>query len=193
MNTAPTTTARTRRTAGLALAAAAALLLSACAGAAAPAASTGPAATEASHLTVTDAWVKAGDEAMSAAFGELENAGPEPITVVSAETELAGRVELHETVENETGEMVMREKDGGFVIPAGGSLSLAPGGSHLMLMELAGPILAGEEYEFTLTFADGSSTTFTAPAKDYAGANENYEGGDMDGMDMGDAGHGSGH
>ncbi|GAA2447564.1 copper chaperone PCu(A)C [Agromyces soli] len=193
MNTAPTTTARTRRTAGLALAAATALLLSACAGAAAPTPSTEPTATEASQLTVTDAWVKAGDEAMSAAFGELENTGPEPITIVSAETGLAGRVELHETVENETGEMVMREKDGGFVIPAGGSLSLAPGGTHLMLMELGGPILAGEEYVFTLGFADGSSSTFTAPAKDYAGANENYEGGDMDGMDMGDAGHGSGH
>ncbi|MFK4729629.1 copper chaperone PCu(A)C [Agromyces mediolanus] len=188
MNTATQTTARTRRIAALALAAAAALALSACAGTAAPAA-TSAAATEAERLTVTDAWVKAGDEAMSAAFGELENTGEDPITIVSAETELAGRVELHETVENETGEMVMREKDGGFAIPAGGSLSLEPGGNHLMLMELGGPILAGEEYTFTLTFADGSSSTFTAPAKDYAGANENYEGGDMDGMDMGDAGH----
>jgi periplasmic copper chaperone A len=91
---------------------------------------------------------------------------------------------LHETVENASGSMVMQEKKGGFTIPAKGSLELAPGGNHLMLMDLTGPIKAGDDVTFTLTMKDGSTYEFTAPAKDYTGANENYEGGDMEGMDM---------
>ena len=89
-------------------------------------------------------------------------------------------VELHETVANDSGEMVMQPKEGGFVIPAGGTLTLEPGANHIMLMGLAKPIVAGDEVSFTLTFADGSTYTFTAPAKDFTGANENYVGGDMD-------------
>jgi copper(I)-binding protein len=135
-------------------------------------------------VTLTDGWVKAADSGMSAAFGGLTNAGAQDVTVVSATTEASSMLELHETVENETGELIMREIDGGFVIPAGQTLTLEPGGSHIMLMDLAHPLEAGEEVTFTLTFSDDSTFEFTAPVKDYSGANENYEGGDAE-MDMG--------
>jgi copper(I)-binding protein len=138
------------------------------------------------NVTLSDGWVKAADSGMSAAFGELTNAGPDDVTVVSATTEASSMLELHETVENESGEMIMREIEGGFVIPAGDTLTLAPGGSHIMLMDLTDPLEAGEEVTFTLTFADDSTFEFTAPVKDYSGANENYVGGDAE-MDMGDA------
>lgn len=128
------------------------------------------------NVTLTDGWVKAADSGMSAAFGELTNAGPEDVTVVSATTEASSMLELHETVENETGEMVMREIEGGFVVPAGDTLGLEPGGNHLMLMDLADPLEAGEEVTFTLTFSDDSTYEFTVPVKDYSGANENYVG-----------------
>lgn len=131
-------------------------------------------------ITIHDGWVKAADHDMSAAFGELKNTGAQDITVVSATTEASTSVELHETAANDSGEMVMREKAGGFTIPAGSSLTLEPGGSHIMLMGLVSPIKAGDEISFTLTFSDGSTFEFTVPAKDFAGANENYEGGDMD-------------
>lgn len=138
------------------------------------------------NVTLADGWVKAADSGMSAAFGELTNAGPDDVTVVSATTEASSMLELHETVENESGEMIMREIEGGFVIPAGETLGLEPGGSHIMLMDLTDPLEAGEEVTFTLTFADDSTYEFTAPVKDYSGANENYVGGDAE-MDMGDA------
>ena len=80
--------------------------------------------------------------------------------------------------------MVMREKDGGFVIPAGGKLALEPGANHIMLMGLSGPLTAGSDVTFTLTFSDDSTYEVTAPVKDYSGANENYEGGEEhEGMD----------
>lgn len=134
-------------------------------------------------ITITNGWVKAADEGMSAAFGELKNTSTANVTVVSAASEASDELQLHETVANDAGELVMREMDGGFMIPAGKTLTLKPGGSHIMLMGLAHPINAGDEVSLTLTFSDGSTYTFTMPAKDYAGANENYVGGDMD-MDM---------
>lgn len=127
-------------------------------------------------VTITDGWVKSADEGMSAAFGELANSSDEDVAVVSATTAASSTLELHETVENEAGEMVMRQIEGGFVIPAGGTLTLEPGGNHIMLMDLTAPLKAGEEVTFTLTFSDDSTFEFTAPVKDYSGANETYEG-----------------
>jgi copper(I)-binding protein len=168
LNTAPTR---------LAVAAAALMLaLSGCAGAAETPAETTDSAASADTLTMTDAWVKANDSGMTGAFGLLENSGTDDITVVSAETSAASMIELHETVANDAGDMVMQEKPDGFVVPAGGSIELAPGGNHIMLMGLTGPLAAGDEATFTLNLADGSSLEFSAPVKDYTGANETYEG-----------------
>lgn len=149
------------------------------------------AASEADSVTITDAWVKAADSGMSAAFGELENAGDSDAVIVSITSDASSMMELHEVVDDGSGSMVMQEKDGGFVIPAGGSLTLEPGGFHFMLMDLTAPLVAGEEATFTVAFEDGSTMDFTAPVKDFTGADENYNGGGMDmgdddsGMDMG--------
>jgi copper(I)-binding protein len=134
-----------------------------------------PPAQQAASVSIRDAWVKSADSGMSAAFGVLVNSGPTEVTVVSSASESSPVIELHETVENDSGQMVMREKDGGFVIPAGGEHALAPGGNHFMLMDLAEPVKAGDTVGFTVTFADGSTYDFDAPAKDYTGANEQYE------------------
>ncbi|AZL08716.1 copper chaperone PCu(A)C [Brevibacterium aurantiacum] len=172
------------------------LLLSACGGGA-EAESTETSAPVADSVEVTDAWVKAADDGMSAAFGSIENTGSTDATVVSAESQASTALELHETVENESGEMVMREKENGFTITAGQSLALEPGGNHIMLMDLTDPIKAGDEVEFTLTFSDDSTLEFSAPVKDYEGANENYESGDdeageHEGHDMEDMDHSGG-
>jgi len=169
----PVTISHTRIARFGALVAASVSLLTACsADTDTPEANHGPAAES---VTISDAWVKAADEGMSAAFGELHNSGESDVTVVSATTAAADMIELHETVENETGAMIMREIEGGFVIPASGALALEPGADHIMLMGLTGALAAGQEISFTLTFSDDSVYEFTAPVKDYAGANETYE------------------
>ena len=170
-----------------ALVLAAALGLSGCASAASPSptspTSVASTSTASDSLAISDAWVKSAESGMSAAFGQLRNDSDADITVVSAVSAASSMLELHETVENEAGEMVMRQIDGGFVIPAGGTVDLVPGGNHIMLMDLTDPLTAGAEVVFTLTLADDSTFEFTAPVKDYSGANENYEGDDAE-MDM---------
>ena len=165
-----------------ALSALAILALAGC-GSAGPAATTSSAAVPAGKtITATDPWVKAANDGMSAAFGNLENTGENDITVTSVSTPASTKLELHETVANESGQMVMREKTGGFTIPAHGSLALEPGGNHIMLMDITKPLKAGEDTTFTLTFSDDSTYEFHAPVKEYSGANENYEGSEHEGM-----------
>ncbi|BBI71429.2 hypothetical protein HAALTHF_12940n [Vreelandella aquamarina] len=48
--------------------------------------------------------------------------------------------------------MRMAPLPGGIELPAGESVTLAPGGLHLMLMELGSPIVEGEPVPVTLEF-----------------------------------------
>ncbi len=153
------------------LVAAIALTLAAC--------SNGTAGDDASSLTITDTWVKAAAEGMTAAFGTIENSSDRDITITGATSDAATAVELHEVVDD-----VMRPVEGGFIVPAGGSLSLAPGGYHLMFMGIPAPIAAGDDVSVTLTLSDGSELRLTAVAKDFAGANEDYDGGTDTDSDM---------
>jgi len=137
-------------------------------GAAAPA----PSAT-AGTLSIKDPWVKAAPAGtMTAAFGVLVNGTGADVTVTAAESPTSP-MELHEMA-MDGGKMVMRPKEGGFVIKAGGSHELGPGGDHLMLMKPVKAIEAGDEVSFTLKLADGSVVPFTAIAKPFAGAGESY-------------------
>jgi hypothetical protein len=133
-------------------------------------------------VQITDQWVKAAESGMTAAFGQLENPTDQDVTITAASSTAATAMELHEVVDKD-GEMVMQPVDGGFTVPADDQLLLEPGGYHLMFMGLTGPIEAGDEVEITLTCADGATTSFTAPAKPFTGAEEDYVGEGMDGMD----------
>ncbi len=146
-----------------------------------------PSATSAASVAgdsvvVHDAWIKAVESGMTGAFGQLENTGPDDVTVVSVSTEISHMVELHETVETETGEMKMRQVEGGFDIASGGTLVLEPGASHIMLMGIEQPLVAGDVVTFTVTFSDDSTLEFEAPVKDYTGANESYDDLEHEGM-----------
>ncbi|GIJ76149.1 hypothetical protein SAMN05443287_10647 [Micromonospora phaseoli] len=127
---------------------------------------------EAGVLGIQDPWVKAADEGMTAAFGTLVNSSAADVTITGASTTVSP-MELHEMAMKD-GKMVMQAKAGGVVIKAGSEHKLEPGGDHLMLMNLAQPVRAGDELTFTLTFADGRTQTFTAVAKPFTGAQESY-------------------
>jgi copper(I)-binding protein len=111
---------------------------------------------------------------MTGSFGTLVNSADQEITITGGSSPVAGMVELHEVV-MEGGEMVMQPKPGGFVVPAGGSLTLEPGGLHVMLMDLKEPIAPGTDVPITLTLSNGETLTYTTVAKDFAGGNESYQ------------------
>lgn len=137
------------------------------------------AAKESDSVVVREQWVKAADSGMTAAFAELQNTGDADVHVVGASSPASSRTELHEMATGDDGAMVMRPKEGGFVIPAGGTHVLAAGGDHLMLMDVTSPLTPGADAEVTLEFEDESTATFTAQVRDFSGAQENYEPGTM--------------
>jgi len=152
---------------GLALLAA--VLVTGACGSSAPAPAAAPA-----RLMMQDPWVKTARSGMTAAYGTLLNGTDREVVVVSATSSASPAMELHETTMVE-GKMAMRPKDGGFVIPAKGRHEFAPGGDHLMLMDVTTPVKPGDEVTFTLTLRDGGTLTFTALGKDFAGGNESYQ------------------
>jgi periplasmic copper chaperone A len=129
----------------------------------------------AASVRVSDAWVKAAAEGMTAMFGTIRNDSAMPLTVTGASTDLATTVELHETVMVD-GAMQMRPRAGGFTVEAGKTFTLAPGGNHVMLMGLTRAVKAGDQVTVTLKLGDGSTLVVQAIGKDFAGAKESYAG-----------------
>lgn len=131
---------------------------------------------QADTVTIQDPWVKAATaDEMTAAFGTLSSSSDEDVTVVSATADATETVELHEMTTDEDGQMVMQRKEGGFVVPAGETLELSPGGNHLMFLDLPSDIDPGQDVRVTLTFSDDSQMSFTAPARSFSGAEEDYD------------------
>ena len=148
------------------------------------AATSGSASSSAeSGVTFEDAVVRAmeKDSDMTAIFGILHNHTDKDINVVGFTSSVkAEHYEIHEVVDG-----VMQEKEGGFDLPAGESVELAPGSFHFMLMGVTEPVMAGETATLTLELSDGSTVDLgDIPVRSIGAGDENY--GDMGGMDHGD-------
>nr|WP_163690945.1 copper chaperone PCu(A)C [Mycolicibacterium gadium] len=128
----------------------------------------------ASTVTVENQWASSAETGMAAVFGTFSNTGDHEARIVSGESALAGRVEVHEVVPDGSGAMTMRPNADGLVIPAGGSRELIPGGDHLMLMDIKEPLQPGADVTMSVVFEDGSTLPMTAQIRDFAGANEQY-------------------
>jgi len=98
----------------------------------------------------------------TAAFFVIENRGARDVKLVGASTDVA-RAELHNHV-MEGGVMKMRPV-AAIDVPAGGKATLAPGGLHVMLMDLVRPLTKDEVVVITLRFEDGTTSQIAAPVR----------------------------
>lgn len=146
-------------------------LLAACERAAQPAPPPPPAmAVEAGAQTLgvhaMNPWLRATPPGATVGAGYLilHNPGADSATLVAVESSAAARIEIHEMREVE-GMMQMRELEGGITVGPGEQVNLAPGGLHLMLMDLAAPLVEGEQVPLTLRFASGETVELQAPVR----------------------------
>jgi len=99
----------------------------------------------------------------SAGYLTVRNNGTDDDWIVAATSDLARKTELHSmTMDN--GVMRMRQVEGGIPVPAGGTVTLAPGGYHIMLIGLKAPLHAGQAYDVTLDFRHAGPMTITGTA-----------------------------
>lgn len=112
----------------------------------------GGAAGAQTGIEVREAWARAtppGAE-VGAAYLEIRNAGAKPDRLLSASSAAAKRVEVHVT-QRDGDVMKMREVKA-LEVPARQSVKLEPGGTHLMLLNLAQPLKQGERFRLRLRF-----------------------------------------
>ena len=118
-------------------------------------------------LAIEGAWARATPDGAKVGAGYLtiRNAGREVDALVSIATPVAGKGEIHDMETTEDGVMRMRALPDGIEIPAGGSVTLAPGGTHLMFLDLKEPLTAGARVPVTLTFKSGASGEVVLPVR----------------------------
>src|SRR5436309_10092953 len=108
---------------------------------------------KAGDLVITQAWSRAtpGGAKIGGGYLTIENKGSQPDRLIGGTADVADRVQLHEMAVN-NGVMTMRPLENGLVIDPGKTVKLAPGGYHLMLVDLKRPLKQGDKLPITLEF-----------------------------------------
>jgi copper(I)-binding protein len=119
----------------------------------------------ADKITVNDPYVRAVPPVVktSAAFMQFQNSDAVEHFLVSASTPVAAAVELHMHTMDDG---VMRMRRIAHVhLPPGETVSLEPGGLHIMLFDLSAALNPGDQVPITLTFSDGSNMEISAQVR----------------------------
>ncbi len=112
-------------------------------------------AADAVRFTAKDGWIRSappGAQAM-AGYATLVSESAAPLKIVDASSDAFEAVAFHESYEDQ-GMMRMRALSG-LEVPGDGSLTLAPGGVHLMLMRPKRDIREGATVLVDLVTEDG--------------------------------------
>jgi len=126
----------------------------------------------AENISVNEAWARAtfALAKTGAVYMTIHNDSQSDVSLIKASVapSTAAMTQIHHTIMKDE-MMVMQELEEGITIAKGQSISLAPGGLHIMLMGLTGPLKAGESVDLTLYFSDESTLLTKVPVKDVRG------------------------
>jgi len=117
---------------------------------------------KAGDLVISQAWSRAtpGGAKTGGGFLTIENKGSAPDRLVAVSGDFAGKIEVHEmAVKN--GVMTMRPLENGLTIEPGKTVALAPGGYHLMMLDLKAPLKQGDKLPVTLQFEKAGTVAVT--------------------------------
>ena len=123
-------------------------------------------AEQGTGIAVTETWARPtiGKGRVTAAYLTIQNLGEVTDRLKGASSPKAARVEIHETKMTDEGVMQMRPLADGLGIPPGETVSLKPGGTHIMVMGLAGELAKGEALPLTLDFEKAGAIEISVPA-----------------------------
>lgn len=112
-------------------------------------------------ITITDPWARAsiGLAKNGAAFLTIENTGPVADQLIRVDApEQAARAEIHH-VSMQDGTMKMRRLANGLPLHVGETVTLKPGGYHIMFFGLKKPLIEGETFPLKLLFEKSKPAT----------------------------------
>jgi hypothetical protein len=138
-------------------------LAAAALGACSPAATTAPSAAT---PVISDAWVRPpiGADRPAAGYLTITNPGAAADALIGVTSPIAMSCEIHETSMDSSGMAGMHPIDR-LEIPAGGTVTLEPGGYHLMLMD-AEAMSVGSTVELRLEFEGAGTVVVQAEVRE---------------------------
>jgi copper(I)-binding protein len=104
-------------------------------------------------IHISDTWSRATPKGATTGAGymTIANRGSAPDRVSCVLSEASAECQIH-SMAMENGVMKMRPVEGGLEIKPGDSVTLKPGGFHMMLVDLKHPLEAGQMLKATLKF-----------------------------------------
>ena len=137
------------------------------------------------HITLVHPWSRPVPQGQNGViYLEIQNDGEVDDRLIGVSTPLAERVELHRsTMEDGIHRM---EKVDSIALPAGGTVELAPGGLHVMLIGLKFMLMAEEIFPVTLTFEQVGDLTATVAVETRGGSDHSSQDDHDHGGDSGD-------
>ena len=108
---------------------------------------------DAAHVKVENAWARASVQGQQASGAFMRLTAEEPLKLVGVETSVAAVAEVHEMKMD--GDVMRMRAIESLDLPKGVAVDLKPGGYHLMLQQLKGPLLKDSQIPVTLVFKDG--------------------------------------
>lgn len=118
-------------------------------------------AQSAAPVDVQGAWARSTVPGQDATGAYMTLTAREPLTLLGADTPAAGIVEIHEM--RMVGDVMKMRAAETLPLAAGQPLRLAPGGYHLMLMDLKAPFKPGSRIAVTLRFRDAAGAERKLP------------------------------
>lgn len=122
----------------------------------------------AADIAISDGWFRALPSGQPAGgYFTMKNNGAAPVELVAAQSTACGMLMLHQTVSG--GGTSRMEDVKSVTVPAGGTVSFAPSGYHLMCMSPAVAMTPGKSVPVTLVFSDGGKSHADFAVKNAAG------------------------
>ena len=115
-------------------------------------------------IVIEAAWTRQSPPGARAGGGyaRITNTGDEPDALIGGSAPFSERLEVHEMSVTD-GVMRMAELENGLTIAPGGTVTLEPGGLHLMFIGLTEPPVAGASVAVTLEFERAGVVTLDLP------------------------------
>ncbi len=139
---------------------------------------------KAGDIVIEMPWARATPKGAEVGGGyvTIQNKGAAPDRLTGGKADFAN-VEVHQ-MKSVNGVMEMRQVAGGLTIPAHGSVTLSPGGYHLMFTHLTHPLTKGESVKATLDFEHAGPVQVEFAVTGVGAAAPSGSGGAMKGMKM---------
>ncbi len=117
---------------------------------------------KAGNLVISQPWSRATPAGAQVASGYLTitNNGTAADRLLGGSSDVAAKVDVHEMASN-GGVMTMRTVGDGLPLAPGATVTLAPGGYHLMLNDIKKPLKQGDNLPVTLKFEKAGDVVVT--------------------------------